>query len=149
MSRKLSSVIISPFMTILSFIFTRCGETKSPTVLPSDKSIAFRYAHTEPFPFVPATWSTLNFSCGSPRHLKNCRVWEGSFFFVNFGMSRIYSTASSYLTFPHLYPDLQKHFFPVPLHLDRSEALSVFHLYIHILWKYGKSCCWNRPDLPG
>ena len=35
---------------------------------------ASRIAHTAPFPFVPATWIALNFSCGSPSAAQRFRI---------------------------------------------------------------------------
>ena len=88
-AQNCASLICSPPVTIRSFIFTRWGDVKSPVRFPSERSIPSRYAHTEPFPFVPATWSTFICSCGSPRYLRKALVCSLSFFFVNFGISSI------------------------------------------------------------
>ena len=51
----ISDVTSSPLIWNRSLMRTRCGEVKSPVFLPPASSIAFKYAQTLPFPFVPAT----------------------------------------------------------------------------------------------
>src|SRR5437762_1504182 len=43
----------------------KCGDVNCPTFNPDAIKEDVMYAHTEPLPFVPATWTTLNQSCGS------------------------------------------------------------------------------------
>ena len=40
----------------LSVIEIRCGDVVTPTLVFAERHIDSRNAHTDPFPFVPATW---------------------------------------------------------------------------------------------
>ena len=86
---NVSSGISSPLIWNRSLMRTRCGEVKSPVFLPPASSIAFKYAQTLPFPFVPATWIILIPSCGFPRRERSSLVCSGGCFTVNFGIVSI------------------------------------------------------------
>ena len=131
-SLKDSSSIGLPSTTIRSLILTRWGEVKSPVRFSSERSIPSRYAHTEPFPLVPATWITFRPSCGSPRYFRKVFVCTASFFFVNLGISSIYFTASSYVILPVLLPALQTPDVRSAALPDLLEARSGFHCYIRM-----------------
>ena len=88
-SRNCSSDTSSPLIWNRSLMRTRCGEVKSPVFLPPASSIAFKYAQTLPFPFVPATWIILIPSCGFPRRERSSLVCSGGCFTVNFGIVSI------------------------------------------------------------
>ena len=85
----ISDVTSSPLIWNRSLMRTRCGEVKSPVFLPPASSIAFKYAQTLPFPFVPATWIILIPSCGFPRRERSSLVCSGGCFTVNFGIVSI------------------------------------------------------------
>ena len=91
---NVSSETGSPSIRMRSFIRIRCGDVKSPVCFLWARSIASRYTQTEPFPFVPATWMTFFPFCGLPRKERNFCVCSSVFFFVNFGNSEIYVSAS-------------------------------------------------------
>ena len=69
----------------------------NPVLFPSAISMACKYAHTDPFPFVPATWTIFLSAAGLPNLFKNVFVCSSVCFFVNFGISSIYAAASSYV----------------------------------------------------
>ena len=73
----------------------RWGEVKSPVFFPAARSALSRKAQTLPFPLLPATWMTLNCSCGFPKRLKNSLVWLSEFLLVNLGISKIFPTVFS------------------------------------------------------
>ena len=50
------------------------GVVYTPTRLPAAMSTELRYAHTEPFPLLPATWIILRRSSGEPSALSKARV---------------------------------------------------------------------------
>ena len=61
----------------------------NPQEYPASLKIEVRNAQVLPFPLVPATCITLNFSCGFPSLLKHSFVCSRLFFVVNFGVSSI------------------------------------------------------------
>ena len=88
-ARNVSSSTGTLFLLIRSLTVTRCGDVKKPTLLPSAIRTACRYAHTDPFPLVPATWMILRSNAGFPSLLKNSFVCSSVCFFVNLGISSI------------------------------------------------------------
>lgn len=61
--KGISEIIMN---TRLAETHLMCGEVYTPTRQPAVRSPAATIEHTLPFPFVPATWTTLSRLCGSP-----------------------------------------------------------------------------------
>ena len=49
-----------PLIWIRSLKRTRCGEVKSPVLIPAARHMESIIAQTDPLPFVPATWMNRN-----------------------------------------------------------------------------------------